>query len=71
MFELIELIKEAEPEKQELIDVQNSRGKEYSRRAYLQGKIDAYQHILETEYPDWEDIYKFAKNIKELPKHLK
>ena len=41
MFKLIELIKEAESEIQELIDVQNSRGKEYSRRAYLQGKIDA------------------------------
>ena len=64
MFELIELIKEAESEKQDLMDIQNSRGKEYSRRAYLQGKIDAYQHILETEYPDWEDIYKFAKISK-------
>ena len=65
MLKLIELIKEAESEIQELIDVQNSRGKEYSRRAYLQGKIDAYQHILETEYPDWEDIYKFAKISKQ------
>ena len=65
MFKLIELIKEAESEIQELIDVQNSRGKEYSRRAYLQGKIDAYQHILETEYPDWEDIYEFAKISKQ------
>ena len=65
MFKLIELIKEAESEIQELIDVQNSRGKEYSRRAYLQGKIDAYQHILDTEYPDWEDIYEFAKLSKQ------
>ena len=64
MFELIELIKEAESEKQDLMDIQNSRGKEYSRRAYLQGKIDAYQHILDTEYPDWEDIYEFAKISK-------
>ncbi len=70
MFELIELIKEAKEFKKHW----EKRGNDDVRkvqRAYLQGKIDAYQHILETEYPDWEDIYKFAKNIKELPKHLK
>ena len=65
MFELIELIKEARQSYNE------DNGVVGNHRSYLQGKIDAYQHILETEYPDWEDIYKFAKNIKELPKHLK
>ena len=70
MFELIELIEESKGFKKHW----EKRGNDDVRkvqRAYLQGKIDAYQHILETEYPDWEDIYKFAKNIKELPKHLK
>jgi hypothetical protein len=64
MFELIELIKEAKEFKRHW----EKRGNDDVRkvqRAYLQGKIDAYQHILETEYPDWEDIYEFAKLSKQ------
>jgi hypothetical protein len=59
MFKLIELIKEARQSYNE------DNGVVGNHRSYLQGKIDAYQHILDTEYPDWEDIYKFAKISKQ------
>ena len=65
MFELIELIKEAKEFKRYWEKRGNDHFDRKVQRAYLQGKIDAYQHILETEYPDWEDIYEFAKLSKQ------
>jgi len=60
MFELIELIEESKGFKKATVTWSDDDVRKV-QRSYLQGKIDAYQHILETEYPDWEEIYKVAK----------
>jgi len=58
MFKLIELIKAMEQK------IQNEK-ESVPSSTYWMGRRDSYQDILDSEYPDWKDIYEFAQKSKE------
>ena len=58
MFKLIELIKAMEQK------IQNEKDHVPSS-TYWMGRRDSYQDILDSEYPDWKDIYEFSQKSKQ------